>query len=109
MERVMQGNIGSSSLVSTLLGPVRNFLAEVAEAAHAVLLLPLWRFALTFVSAYTTCRGMMLLYNVFGADGGSASMGALNIMIPLALAVAVHSAIFWGLTNWAHPRRSSFL
>ena len=104
----MHGTIGTTFVVHGLLAPVRRFFSELAEFAHAILLLPVWRYALTFVSAYTTCRGLMLLYNVFGADSGT-SAGALNILIPIALAGAVHSAIFWGLTNWAHTRRSSFL
>jgi hypothetical protein len=86
---------------------VRAFVSAVEQFAHDLLDPSIWRISLTFVSFITTTYGLMLLYNTF-AGGSHGSLWFLRFMVPIAFGGALHTAIFYFLTQWSTTGRRKY-
>ncbi len=88
---------------------LRRFGQALAILPRLLVSLMMWKVLLTLVSGYTTVRGLMLLYDTFGSDHGSGSMGWLSFIIPLSVGGATHAIIFWSLGRWVSLRKCVYL
>jgi hypothetical protein len=83
--------------------------AGFSYALHLIAAPELWRILLTLISGITTLLGLMLLYDTFGSEHGSESAGWLRYAVPVGVAGALHSMIFWALGRWSATRRHRIL
>lgn len=95
--------------IAGVVSNLREAMSSIVFGIHFFVSLELWRIVLTLVSAVTTWYGLTLLYDAFGAGHGGSSLGWLGIIIPLAVAGALHAAIYWALGRWSGTRRHQYL